>query len=146
MQEAQRMFTSAPRFTFSLVGLEQGLEVLAFKGTEAISQPYRFELELVSRQPDLNLDELLHRQGFLAFNNGGTGIHGQIYGIGQGDTGQRWTHYQLTLVPQLAYLGHRFNQRIFQNQSVRRSSPRCSRTTASSAMPSASTSPRPSPP
>ncbi|WP_248803452.1 type VI secretion system tip protein VgrG [Pseudomonas sp. MWU13-2100] len=112
------MFTSAPRFTFSLVGLEQGLEVLAFKGTEAISQPYRFELELVSRQPDLNLDELLHRQGFLAFNNGGTGIHGQIYGIGQGDTGQRWTHYQLTLVPQLAYLGHRFNQRIFQNQSV----------------------------
>ncbi|MDR3560386.1 MAG: type VI secretion system tip protein VgrG, partial [Negativicutes bacterium] len=112
------MFTSAPRFTFSLVGLEQGLEVLAFKGTEAISQPYRFELELVSRQPDLNLDELLHRQGFLAFNNDGAGIHGQIYGIGQGDTGQRWTHYQLTLVPQLAYLGHRFNQRIFQNQSV----------------------------
>ena len=112
------MFTSAPRFTFTLSGLEQGLEVLAFKGTEAISQPYRFELELVSRQPDLNLDQLLHRQGFLAFNGDGAGIHGQIYGIGQGDTGQRWTHYQLTLVPQLAYLGHRFNQRIFQNRSV----------------------------
>ncbi|MBV6751911.1 type VI secretion system tip protein VgrG [Pseudomonas chlororaphis] len=112
------MFTSAPRFTFTLPDFEQGLEVLAFKGTEAISQPYRFELELVSRQPDLNLDELLHRQGFLAFNNGGAGIHGQIYGIGQGDTGQRWTHYQLTLVPQLAYLAHRFNQRIFQNRSV----------------------------
>jgi len=112
------MFTSAPRFTFTLSGLEQGLEVLAFKGTEAISQPYRFELELVSRQPDLNLDDLLHQQGFLAFNSSGAGIHGQVHGIGQGDTGQRWTHYQLTLVPQLAYLGHRFNQRIFQNQSV----------------------------
>ena len=112
------MFTSAPRFTFTLPDFEQGLEVLAFKGTEAISQPYRFELELVSRQPDLNLGELLHRQGFLTFNNGGAGIHGQIYGIGQGDTGRRWTHYQLTLVPQLAYLAHRFNQRIFQNRSV----------------------------
>ncbi|WP_338523293.1 type VI secretion system tip protein VgrG [Pseudomonas batumici] len=114
------MFTSAnqPRFTFSLPGFEHGLEVLAFKGTEAISQPYRFELELVSRHPDLNLDDLLHRQGFLAFNEAGTGIHGQVYGIGQGDTGQRWTYYQLTLVPQLTYLGHRFNRRIFQNQSV----------------------------
>ncbi|NWD69864.1 type VI secretion system tip protein VgrG [Pseudomonas gingeri] len=112
------MFTSAPRFTLTLSGLKQGLEVLAFKGTEAISQPYRFELELVSRQPDLNLDELLHRQGFLAFNADGAGVHGQVYSIGQGDTGQRWTHYQLTLVPQLAYLSHRFNQRMFQNQSV----------------------------
>ncbi|CAD5199707.1 type VI secretion system tip protein TssI/VgrG [Pseudomonas sp. FEN] len=114
------MFTSAnqSRFTFTLPGFEQELEVLAFKGTEAISQPYRFELELVSRHPDLNLEELLHKQGFLAFDAGNAGIHGQVHGIGQGDTDQRWTHYQLTLVPRLTYLSHRFNQRIFQNRSV----------------------------
>ncbi|NWD77871.1 type VI secretion system tip protein VgrG [Pseudomonas gingeri] len=114
------MFISAPlnRFTLTFPGLAPELQVLAFNGSEAISQPYRFELELVSRRPDLNLDELLHQQGFLAFNDGGAGIHGQVYSIGQGDTGQRWSHYHLTLVPQLTYLGHRFNQRIFQNQSV----------------------------
>jgi len=114
------MFISAPpnRFALTLPGFEPELRVLAFTGSEAISQPYRFELELVSRHPDLNLDGLLHRQGFLAFNDNGAGIHGQVYSIGQGDTGRRWTHYHLTLVPQLTYLGHRFNQRIFQNLSV----------------------------
>ena len=114
------MFISAPlnRFTLTLPGFAPELQVLAFKGSEAISQPYRVELDLVSRRADLNLDELLHQQGFLAFNDSGAGIHGQVYCIGQGDTGQRWSHYHLTLVPQLTYLGHRFNQRIFQNQTV----------------------------
>ena len=36
------------------------LQVLSFTGTEGISQPYRFDLELVSENPDLDLEQLLH--------------------------------------------------------------------------------------
>ncbi|MFC6692707.1 hypothetical protein ACFQD2_19310 [Pseudomonas lini] len=32
------------------------LQVLSFTGTEGISQPYRFDLELVSENPDLDLE------------------------------------------------------------------------------------------
>ena len=44
------MFTPANQahFTLSLEGVEHDFKVLEFRGREAISQPYRFDLELVS--------------------------------------------------------------------------------------------------
>jgi type VI secretion system secreted protein VgrG len=114
------MFAPAnqPRFTLTLEGARHDLKVLEFMGREAISQPFRFELELVSERPDLDLESLLHGQAFLSFDAQGCGIHGQIYQVGQGDSGKRLTRYHLSLVPRLTYLGHRINQRIFQHQSV----------------------------
>lgn len=114
------MFAPAnqPRFTLTLEGAQHDLKVLEFTGKEAISQPFRFELELVSERPDLDLESLLHGQAFLSFDDRGSGIHGQIYQVGQGDSGKRLTRYHLSLVPRLTYLGHRVNQRIFQHQSV----------------------------
>jgi len=41
-----------------------------------------------------------------------------VHQAAQGESGQRLTRYRLTLVPQLAYLAHRTNQRIFQHLSV----------------------------
>ncbi|MEB2650629.1 type VI secretion system tip protein TssI/VgrG [Pseudomonas siliginis] len=114
------MFAPAnqPRFTLTLEGARHDLKVLEFTGREAISQPFRFELELVSERPDLDLESLLHGQAFLSFDAQGCGIHGQIYQVGQGDSGKRLTRYHLSLVPRLTYLGHRINQRIFQHQNV----------------------------
>ncbi len=105
-------------FTLSLEGVEHDFKVLEFRGREAISQPYRFDLELVSERPDLDLESLLHRPAFLAFAPDGSGIHGLVHQAAQGESGQRLTRYRLTLVPQLAYLAHRTNQRIFQHLTV----------------------------
>ncbi|WP_394375162.1 type VI secretion system tip protein VgrG [Stutzerimonas frequens] len=105
-------------FTLSLEGIEHDFKVLEFQGREAISQPYHFDLELVSERPDLDLESLLHRPAFLAFAPDGSGIHGLVHQAAQGESGKRLTRYRLTLVPQLAYLAHRTNQRIFQHLSV----------------------------
>jgi len=105
-------------FTLSLEGVEHDFKVLEFQGREAISQPYRFDLELVSERSDLDLESLLHRPAFLALAPDGSGIHGLVHQAAQGESGQRLTRYRLTLVPQLAYLAHRTNQRIFQHMSV----------------------------
>ncbi|MGE4405862.1 type VI secretion system tip protein TssI/VgrG [Pseudomonas sp.] len=114
------MFAAANQqhFTLSIEGLEHDLQVLAFDGHEAIAQPYRFDLELVSERPELDLEALLHQPAFLAFDRAGGGIHGLIQRAAQGESGKRLTRYSLTLVPQLAYLAHRSNQRIFQQLSV----------------------------
>lgn len=114
------MFAPAnqPRFTLTIDGVQNELKVLEFTGTEAISQPYRFDLELVSERPDIELESLLHRQAFLSFDAQGSGIHGQILRVGQSDSGQRLTGYQISLVPRLSYLGQRINQRIFQHKNV----------------------------
>ena len=105
-------------FTLALDGVPSDLKVFKFSGTEAISQPYRFELELVSEQPDLDLEGLLHRQVYLSFNEQGHGVHGLVYRVAQGDSGRRLTRYQLSLVPHLAYLVHSSQQRIFQHKTV----------------------------
>ncbi|WP_147466568.1 hypothetical protein, partial [Pseudomonas cichorii] len=55
------------RFSLHLEGIRHDFQVLAFTGTEAISQPFCFELELVSEHPALDLESLLHRPAFLQF-------------------------------------------------------------------------------
>ena len=114
------MFAPANQTHFSLKieGFEHDLQVLEFRGREAISQPFEFELELVSERPDLDLESLLHQAAFLALDQTGNGIHGQVYRMAVGESGKRLTRYHLSLRPQLAYLAHRSNQRIFQHLTV----------------------------
>ncbi|MBK3750189.1 type VI secretion system Vgr family protein [Stutzerimonas balearica] len=113
------MFNPANQPHFSLqLPVEHDLQVLEFRGREALSTPFAFEVELVSERPDLELESLLHQPAFLAFAPDGAGIHGLVHRIAQGESGRRLTRYRLTLVPQLAYLAHRSNQRIFQHLTV----------------------------
>lgn len=114
------MFNPSNQTHFSLTidDFVGDLQVLSFTGIEGISQPYRFDLELVSEKPDIDLEKLLHRQAFLAFNPQGNGIHGQLYRVAQGDAGKRLSRYTVSLVPHLQYLHHRTNQRIYQQMSA----------------------------
>jgi len=113
------MFNPANHPHFSLqLPVAHDLQVLEFRGREALSTPFAFEVELVSERPDLELETLLHQPAFLAFAPDGAGIHGLVHRIAQGESGQRLTRYRLTLVPQLTYLAHRSNQRIFQHLTV----------------------------
>ncbi|PKM24219.1 MAG: type VI secretion system tip protein VgrG [Gammaproteobacteria bacterium HGW-Gammaproteobacteria-13] len=105
-------------FSLSIEGLEHDLQVLEFSGREAISQPYRFEVELISENAELDLQSLLHQRAFLAFTPDGLGIHGLIYQVAQAESGKRLTRYKLSIVPQLSYLALRTNQRIFQHLTV----------------------------
>ncbi|WP_312934602.1 type VI secretion system tip protein TssI/VgrG [Pseudomonas sp.] len=114
------MFAPANQTHFSLTiaGLDHDLQVLSLTGREAISQPFVFDIELVSEHAALDLETLLHTLAFLQLSADGSGIHGQIARVLQGDAGKRLTRYAVTLRPQLANLAHRINQRIFQNLSV----------------------------
>ncbi len=112
------MLANDGHFSLHLDNVNHDFQVLSFDGEEAISQPYRFNVELVSEHPQLALASLLHQMAFLAFDRTGAGIHGQIQRIEQHDSGQRLARYSLTLVPRLDCLQHRINQRIFQKKSV----------------------------
>ncbi|WP_085631819.1 type VI secretion system tip protein VgrG [Pseudomonas sp. R16(2017)] len=114
------MFDANARFRFSTDDLKHEFRVLSFTGTESVSQPFAFEIRLVSPRPDIDLADLMQRQAFLAFDNAGSGRHGQILEVARGDIGHRLTRYDVTLTPRLANLRHRVNQRIFQHLSVPR--------------------------
>ena len=106
------------RFSLTITDFPHDFQVLSFKGDECISQPYAFEVELVSERPLKHLNELMHKQAFLGFDSVGNGIHGQVHRASRGTASKRLTRYNVTLVPQLALLKHRINQRIFQSLSV----------------------------
>ncbi|WLG42752.1 type VI secretion system tip protein VgrG [Pseudomonas sp. FP1740] len=114
------MFAPANQTHFSLTidGADSLFQVLSFTGRERLNQPFEFELELVSEKAAINLESVLHKLAFLQLSPSGTGIHGLVYSIAQGEAGKRLTRYRISLRPQLAYLVHRVNQRIFQQMTV----------------------------
>lgn len=114
------MFSSAnqPQFTLAIPGLLHDLQILAFRGSEALNSPFTFEIECISERPDLDLERLLNQPAYLAFAQDGGGIHGVIDQVVQGESGHRLTRYHLLLVPRLDYLRHRYNHRIFQHRTV----------------------------
>ncbi|MGF6095053.1 type VI secretion system tip protein VgrG [Pseudomonas sp. 18175] len=106
------------RFKLILPGLNNDVQVLAFKGSEALDQPFFIQVQCVSENPLLDLEGLLHQPAYLDFGAENQGLHGQIYAVGRDDPGRRLTRYHLTLAPRLAYLAYRRDQRIFQQRSV----------------------------
>lgn len=106
------------RFNLVLPPVNTDLQVLAFKGSEVLDQPFFIHIQVISENPSLDLEALLHQPAYLAFGEANEGLHGQVYAIGRDDPGRRTTRYHLTLAPRLAYLAHRRDQRIFQQRSV----------------------------
>ncbi|MGZ7456535.1 type VI secretion system Vgr family protein [Pseudomonas sp. Ma2-10] len=114
------MFAPANTAHFELLipSVRNDFKVLAFHGTETISQLYAIKVELVSESSDFGLESLLSQPAFLQFGINGEGIHGRIEDVLAGETGKRLTRYHLTLVPALHYLQFSYNQRIFQHLTV----------------------------
>ncbi len=114
------MFAPANTAHFELLipSVRNDFKVLAFHGTEIISQLYAINVELVSESPDFDLESLLSQPAFLQFGINGEGIHGRIEDVLAGEIGKRLTRYHLALVPVLHYLQFSYNQRIFQHLTV----------------------------
>ncbi|WP_312935380.1 contractile injection system protein, VgrG/Pvc8 family, partial [Stutzerimonas nitrititolerans] len=114
------MFSSAnqKQFTLRILGVSHDFQILSFKGREGINTAFAFDIELISDRPDIDYLALRDCPAFLEIDPSGAGFHGLLYSTAQGESGKRMTRYRATLVPQLQYLAHRHNQRIFQHQNV----------------------------
>lgn len=109
---------SEPFFSLDIANLTPSVSVLSFDGTEAISRPFAFELEVFSKCPDLNVKSLMYRSAWLSFAGTKVGINGQIHAACLSQQRSSAGYYRLSLGPRMGCLGHRFNQRIFQDLTV----------------------------
>src|SRR5690606_895240 len=91
MRLKEMSMSTQTHFTLDLQGIAHDFKVLAFHGREAISQPYRFVLELVSDCTELDLIMLQPHPAFLPYNTSSNGLPGLISQIAQGDFGSRLT-------------------------------------------------------
>lgn len=107
-----------PHFRLDIANLLDGLQVLSFAGTEAISQLFAFELEVLIDDPELDLHSLMYRAVFLHFMGRTRGVHGQIHGAERSHFKPGPACYRLSVGPRLACLGQRYTPRIFQDMTT----------------------------
>ncbi len=105
-------------FTFEVKDLDPDLfRVLGFHGSEGLSTPYRFELELVSLDEQVDFASVVGAKGALVIQvpDGERFIHGFVSRFEQSGRGRKLTHYTARLVPRLWMLSLRRQSRIFQD-------------------------------
>ncbi|MGH8466922.1 MAG: type VI secretion system Vgr family protein, partial [Pseudomonas sp.] len=96
-------------------------DVVRFRLFEALSQPFRLELDLASAQDNADPIALLDQPAIFTIARHGEPVrqvHGIVTAFDQGDTGFRRTRYQAVVEPSLVRLNLRHNSRIFQRNGV----------------------------
>lgn len=96
-------------------------QVLRFDGEEEISHLFRFELQLVSRDPDIDFEKVLESHARLAITTQGNTryVQGMLSEFEQGGEWQSGIYeYRAVLVPRLWMMTQSQQNQIFQNQAV----------------------------
>ncbi|MDO7899468.1 type VI secretion system Vgr family protein [Pseudomonas citrulli] len=104
-------------FSLTFTQSDLQLQVLRFSGREALNQPYRFDLELISLAPPMNPDTLLGQPAFLRLDSE-SGIHGIVHGISLSVRAPHRIGYRVTLVPHLQRLDQGPRRRVFSQLSA----------------------------
>jgi len=121
MSEAMVRDFSQAQIAFSLIGGSPNeFQVRRFRGTEGMSQLFRFEIDLACVDPDVPLSDPIGRAARLTISgeNGPRHFHGIIGRFENTGEGPADCHYRAELVPQMWLLTHRYDSRIFQNKTV----------------------------
>ncbi|HBX4012578.1 TPA: type VI secretion system tip protein VgrG [Klebsiella pneumoniae] len=130
MSSVKSLLFSHNHHLLSVQGCEAGLDVLAFEGDEALSQPFRYRIEFTSADHAISKEMMLMKAASLTLQAPvaqGFGINvqqpvrviqGVVTGFERLGTSRDETHYALTLQPRLALLNRSHQNAIYQDQSV----------------------------
>ncbi len=96
------------------------LRVLSFHGTEGISELYRFDIVIGSRDHEIDLDAVVGQDAKLTWKDkeGDRCVHGIVCRFEQTGRAGQFANYQARLVPKVWLLTLRRQSRIFQNKTV----------------------------
>ena len=100
---------------------EKALLLNSMEGTEEVSFPFHFDLELLSEQGDLELKEIISKQVDVSIQTSRKTkrhFHGYVASFSHTGSDGGLSTYHATLVPWLHFLGLRVNCRVFQKLSV----------------------------
>lgn len=92
-------------------------DVLRFHGREALSEPFKWDIEFTTSQANIPPEQLLMKSASLRMRSG-KNVHGVITHLKSLSTSADQSHYAITLSSRLALLSYTRKCAIFQNQSV----------------------------
>ncbi|WP_404346939.1 type VI secretion system Vgr family protein [Enterobacter hormaechei] len=92
-------------------------DVLCFRGREALSEPFRWDIEFTSGQANIPPEQVLMKYATFRMRSGKS-VHGIVTRLEWLSTSKDQSRYRLTLSSRLALLGYTRQCAVFQNQSV----------------------------
>lgn len=92
-------------------------DVLRFRGREALSEPFRWDIEFTCLQANIPPEQVLMKYATFRMRSG-KNVHGRVTRLEWLSTSRDQSHYRLTLSSRLALLGYTRQCAVYQNQSV----------------------------
>ncbi|HBL4690706.1 type VI secretion system tip protein VgrG [Citrobacter sedlakii] len=111
------LFDGQTRYVLDINDSTVKPDVLRFRGREALSEPFRWDIEFTSLHANISPEQVLMKYASLRMR-GGKNVHGMVTHLEWLSTSKDQSHYRLTLSSRLALLGYTRQCAVFQNQSV----------------------------
>lgn len=117
MDNWSALFDGQTRYFLDINDSSVKPDVLRFYGREALSEPFRWDIEFTTLQANILPEEVLMKYASFRMR-GGKNIHGMVTRLEWLSTSKDQSHYRLTLSSRLALLGYTRQCAVYQNQSV----------------------------
>ncbi|RDH41223.1 contractile injection system protein, VgrG/Pvc8 family [Zooshikella ganghwensis] len=107
-------------FHVTLPACSATFNVTSFIGHEAISEWFKFDIQMVSISDDIEPEDMLLQSATLTIvgEDFERHVNGIINRFSKGRSGDKYTEYSFYIVPKLWYLTKRTDCRIFQEQTI----------------------------
>ncbi|WJY45767.1 type VI secretion system tip protein VgrG [Klebsiella pneumoniae] len=117
MDNWSALFDGQSRYVLEINNSPLRPDVLRFRGREALSEPFSWDIEFTTLQANIPPEQVLMKYASLRMR-GGKNVHGMVTRLEWLSTSKAQSHYRLTLSSRLALLGYTRQCAVFQNQSV----------------------------
>ncbi|HCI5948338.1 TPA: type VI secretion system tip protein VgrG [Klebsiella quasipneumoniae subsp. quasipneumoniae] len=117
MDNWSALFDGQTRYFLDINDSSVKPDVLRFYGREALSEPFRWDIEFTTLQANILPEEVLMKYASFRMR-GGKNIHGMVTRLEWLSTSRDQSRYRLTLSSRLALLGYTRQCAVYQNQSV----------------------------
>ncbi|PLY47872.1 type VI secretion system tip protein VgrG [Lelliottia sp. F153] len=117
MDNGLALFDGQTRYCLEINDSTVQPDVLNFRGREALSEPFSWDIEFTTPQANIAPEQVLMKYASLRMR-GGKNVHGIITRLEWLSTSKDQSHYRATLSSRMTLLGYTRQCAIYQNQSV----------------------------
>ncbi|MDU3811246.1 MAG: type VI secretion system tip protein VgrG [Klebsiella grimontii] len=117
MDNRSALFDGQTRYFLDINDSSVKPDVLRFRGREALSEPFRWDIEFTSPEANIPPEQVLMKYASFRMRSGKS-VHGMVTRLEWLSSSNDQSHYRLTLSSRLALLGYTRQCAVYQNQSV----------------------------
>ncbi|SUF21355.1 Rhs-family protein [Salmonella enterica] len=117
MDNWSALFDGQTRYGLDINDSTVKADVLRFRGREALSEPFNWDIEFTTLQANIPPEQVLMKYASFRMRSG-KNVHGMVTRLEWLSTSRDQSHYQLTLSSRLALMGYTRQCAVYQNQSV----------------------------